>query len=523
MADLCNNSTFAAVFRKFFVKRNGLNIKKVKKVVLSFIVFTMTAVTATAGGILTNTNQSVEFLKNPARDASIGLDGVYSNPAGVAFMPEGFHLAINWQMARQTRTITTTNPLFALGKKNDGRTTKTFEGIANAYMIPSVQAAYNKGDWSVQFNFSMPGGGGVCEYDKGLGSFESAVGDIARQLNAAGLGVEGYDVDAYMRGRQYYFGFQLGAAYKINEHWSVYGGLRMLYGDASYKARLNNIQVGLKDAQGEMYYVNFDRFINDNIAGINKQLGQAEAATAAGMYTMEQLQAIYAQAQPGIDRLEALQKYSQGVNLMSIQTGFGFAPIIGVDYKVGNFNFAMKYEFNTEMKMTNHSTLDKAMEIEAVNKFQDGTEVDEDAPALLTVGAQWSVRPDLRLSVGYHHYYDKNAHWYNNAQDKLSKGTNEYLAGVDWDVSDRINISAGGQLTRYGLTDEYMNDMSFVVNSYSVGAGVTYKVSNHVKVSAAYFQTNYTDYNRKNYPAQGVNDTFTRTNRVIGLGCQLDF
>ncbi|MBQ9676542.1 MAG: transporter [Prevotella sp.] len=494
-----------------------------RKGLIALAVFTMTTVSAWAGGILTNTNQSVLFLKNPARDAAIGLDGVYSNPAGVVFMPEGFHLAVNWQMAHQTRTIVSTNPLFAWGKKNDGKMTKTFEGVANAYAIPSVQAAYNKGNWSIQFNFSMPGGGGVCEYGSGLGSFESAVGGIAYQLKQAGLGVEGYDVDAYMRGRQYYFGFQLGAAYKINEHWSVYGGLRMLYGDASYKARLNNIQVGMKDAQGEMYWVNFDRFINDNIAGINKQLGQAEAATAAGLYSPEQLQAAYAMAEPGIERLEALQKYSQGVNLMSIQTGFGFAPIIGVDYKIGNFNFAAKYEFNTEMKMKNHSTLDKAMEIDAINKYQDGTDVDEDAPALLTVGAQWSVRPDVRLNLGYHHYFDKNAHWYNNAQDKLSHDTNEYLAGVEWDINDKVNISAGGQITRYGLSDEYMNDMSFVVNSYSVGAGISYKVKKNITLTAAYFQTNYSDYDRTNYPSEGVSDTFTRTNRVLGLGCQLDF
>ena len=74
-----------------------------KKIVLSLIVFTMTSVSALAGGILTNTNQSVLFLKNPARDAAIGIDGVYSNPAGVAFMPEGFHIAFNWQYAHQTQ------------------------------------------------------------------------------------------------------------------------------------------------------------------------------------------------------------------------------------------------------------------------------------------------------------------------------------------------------------------------------------------------------------------------------------
>ena len=32
--------------------------------------------TAFAGGLLTNTNQSIDFLRNPARDAAIGLDGV---------------------------------------------------------------------------------------------------------------------------------------------------------------------------------------------------------------------------------------------------------------------------------------------------------------------------------------------------------------------------------------------------------------------------------------------------------------
>ena len=115
---------------------------------------------AQAGGILTNTNQSVAFLRNPARDGAIGLDGVYSNPAGVIFLGEGLHLGFNWQYAHQTRTITSQNQLFKLGAKNNGLDTQEFEGVANAPFIPSLQAAYNKGDWSFQFNFSVPGGGG---------------------------------------------------------------------------------------------------------------------------------------------------------------------------------------------------------------------------------------------------------------------------------------------------------------------------------------------------------------------------
>ena len=505
--------------------------------------------TATAGGILTNTNQSIDFLRNPARDAAIGLDGVYSNPAGVAFLPEGFHLGINWQYAHQTRTITSTNPVFALGRKNQGQATKIFEGVADAPFIPSLQAAYNKGDWSMQFNFSVPGVGGSCEFADGLGSFESVVGGIAHQLSgldqiATALGqqapgVSGYDMDGYMQGRQYYFGFQLGAAYKILPNLSVYGGLRLLYGTATYKAKISNIQV--KTAGG---YINFGSFlqsattlvdggintVNNGLAQINAGMAQYEAAGATALPEYQQLVAKKAQLegtaatlQGTSQSLNALQKYSQGVNLLCNQSSVGVAPIIGIDYKVGRFNFAAKYEAKTEIHMLNESTVNEASEIAAVNKFRDGEKIDEDSPAQLALGAMWSPIDAVRLNIGYHHFYDKNARWYNNTQNLLDGGTNEFLGGAEWDVTDRLTISAGGQLTRYQLTDTYMNDMSFVVNSSSIGFGFNYKASDQITLKAGYFQTNYEDYDRKDYPTAGVSDSFTRTNRVLGIGCELNF
>ena len=485
-----------------------------KKIVLSLIVFTMTSVSALAGGILTNTNQSVLFLKNPARDAAIGLDGVYSNPAGVAFMPEGFHVAFNWQYAHQTRTITSTNEVFTLGKKNNG-SVKEFQGVADAPIIPSLQAAYNKGDWSIQFNFSVPGGGGACEFGDGLGSFESVVGNIATMLKP--LGAEGYDMDGYMKGRQYYYGFQLGAAYKVNKNLSVYGGLRLLYGDATYKAKINNILV--KTAGG---YVEFGDFMQGANAGIDAKLDQVNAAIAAYGET-ETLLTQKAQLEGTKGSLATLAKYSEGVNLLCNQDGMGIAPIIGVDWKYKNFNFAAKYEFKTQIRMKNESSVIKASEIPAVNKYKDGEKVNEDAPALLTIGAQWKPINEVSLNLGWHHYFDKQCNWYNEAQDLLKHDSNEYLAGVEWDLNDKLNVSCGGQLTRYGLSDEYMNDMSFVVNSYSLGFGFSYKVKDNITLSAAYFQTMYDNYYRENYPTVGVSDTFTRTNRVLGASCQIDF
>ena len=456
-----------------------------KKILVSLVVFMMTPVSALAGGILTNTNQSVDFLRNPARDAAIGLDGVYSNPAGVVFMPEGFHLGINWQYAHQTRTITSTNPVFQLGRKNNANNpTKIFEGVANAPIIPSIQVAYNMENWSLQANLSVPGGGGSCEFSDGLGSFESVVGNIAAML--APLGATGYDMDGYMKGRQYYYGVQIGAACKVTPNLSLYGGLRMLYGDATYKAKISNIQV--KTANG---YVDFGSYL--------------QAVTEAG----------YGEV------VAPLQKYSDGVNLLCNQDGVGFAPIVGVDYKIGKFNFAAKYEFRTQIRMKNESTVNEASAIEAVNKYRDGENVNEDMPALLAVGVQYSPIDVVRINAGYHHYFDKDASWYNNSQELLKHNTNEYLLGAEWDTTENLTFSAGGQLTRYGMSDEYISDMSFVVNSYSIGFGFNYKLSNKVAIKAAYFQTYYGDYDRTDATNPQVKDSFTRTNRVFGVGCEL--
>lgn len=529
---------------------------KVRLLFLGAILFSETVM---AGGILTNTNQNISFLRNPARDGAIGIDGVYSNPAGVAFLPEGFHLSLNFQNVTQSRSVLTTNPFFALGAKNGGNPTKLYKGEASAPVLPSFQAAYNKGDWSFQGAFGVIGGGGKCEFTEGLGSFEGYVGGIgtllggvSQQLSASGIdvpAVKGYDVDGYMQGRQYYFGVTAGAAYKVNEHLSVYGGLRVLYGDATYKAKLENLKA-MTD-KGALTLPAFFTGVEKGLVaagdavqqGIGQCVGKymSEGLTQAEAMQTPEVQALLVKGQAiqaAGDQLVAqaatLAPYMNGVNLQADQVGWGIAPIIGVDYKIGQFNFGAKYEFKTRMRMKNKSTEREASIIPAVNKFADGSKVPEDSPALLTVGAQWSMLDNVRINAGYHHYFDTDAHQYMHQEKLLDGGTNEYLGGIEWDPIDKLTVSAGFQVTRYGLTDEYMNDMSFVVNSWSFGAGVSYQINDRVKVQAAYFKTNYSDYERTTpahamtmggatLPMPESKDVFGRTNHVFGIGVDLSF
>ena len=501
-----------------------MNMKKTKEIVAIVMLALVSVCPAMAGGIITNTNQNVAFLRNPARDGAIGIDGVYVNPAGVVWLSNGLHVSASWQAAFQTRTIDTTNPLFALGAKNNGVITKQYEGTSRSMFIPSIQAAYNyKDKWSFQFNFSVTGGGGKCEFVDGLGSFEGAVGRIAAGLKP--LGVTNYDCNGYMQGKQYYFGFTMGSAYKITENLSVYGGLRVLYGIASYKAKISDIMV---KTAGNDSYQTFNSFLNEEISDFSATKKALENAGATGTPA-------YAKVVGTLSTLETLEAYRNGVNMLSNQSGMGVAPILGADLKLGRFNFAVKYEFRTKMSMKNESTVDKVYAMDAVNLYLDDTSVREDQPSLLSFGVQYSPIDMVRINAGYHHFYDKGAKKsyyakdangvsvrYDNKNDMLSHGTNEYLGGVEVDITKKLTASAGFQITRYGNTDEFINDISFVVNSWSFGLGGKYQLTDKVAVQAAFFQTNYDNYQTQ-MDAAGVQNSFNRTNRVLAIGADIDF
>ena len=102
--------------------------------------------------------------------------------------------------------------------------------------------------------------------------------------------------------------------------------------------------------------------------------------------------------------------------------------------------------------------------------------------------------------------------------------TNEYLIGAEYDINKYVQVSGGMQKTDYDLKDNGINDISFNVSSYSFGFGVGVNVAKNVKVNLAYFQTNYEDYNKvQDMGSMKVSDSFTRTNRVLGVGVDMTF
>lgn len=423
-----------------------------------------------AGDYLTNTNQNAAFLRMVARGASIDIDGVYTNPAGLAFIPrDGFQLSFTVQSAYQTRDIKSTFPLFP----EEGHT-RRYEGEASAPVIPSLFAVYKKGNWALSGSFAVVGGGGKASFDKGLPMFDALVMSSISKATQGTITPDKYAIVSAMDGRQFIYGVQLGASYRVNDWLSVFGGGRMNYFKGGYEG-----------------------FLNANL----KQNG-AELA---------------------------------GIELDCDQTGWGLTPIIGVDAKFGKLNLAAKYEFMTSLNLENKTKKAEVRqsgqaipmnETNPLAAYSDGVNTPSDIPAVLSVAAGYEFLPSLRASVEYHFFDDKNAGMANGKQKELKHGTYEYLAGVEWNVNKLITLSGGYQKTNYGLSDKFQSDTSFSCDSYSVGLGGRINLSQTLSLDVAYFWTTYSDYTKaspRGLDASVDKDVYSRTNKVFGLGVNYKF
>jgi long-chain fatty acid transport protein len=460
-----------------------------KKTLFTIGIALCTFHTVFAGGLLTNTNQSVHFARMMSREASTEIDAVYTNPAGLSLLPkDGFHFSISNQSAFQTRTITSTfAPLAGFG----GNPAKVFEGKASAPIIPSIQAAYKTGDWVLSGSIAVSGGGGKATFNKGLSSFESTVAIVPAVIGqmAPASGIGGYSLNSYMEGASFIYGAQLGGTYAINEHWSAYAGFRLNIVNNSYEGYLKDIKIG----------------VGGNLVPADAILTNPAFASFAPLLADKELKCK--------------------------QSGWGVTPVIGVNYNWNKLNIGAKYEFNTGLNVENKNVTNTT----GMAAYDDGINTPNDLPALLTVGAKYDIIEPLTVAVGYHHFFDSAAKMA-GGKEKYAGSTNEYLAGIEYRINKMFLISGGGQITKYGVEDAYQSDLSFACSSYTLGFGGAVNVTENVRINMGYFFSNYDDYTKTSadygnisaltagaIPPTAGTDVYSRTNKVFTVGVDFRF
>ncbi len=520
-----------------------------------FIIFLLIGQFVNAGGLLTNANQSAQYVRMLSRNASTQIDAVYFNPAGLIKMEDGWHFAVHNQSIFQDKTVDSKFPLL-----NNG----VYEGKVKAPVFPSVFAVYKKDKLALSFGLGPNGGGGSASFDRGLPSFEIPLTKLVpgmAGLSALGYNVTGYEADLNFEGSSVFWGLQLGASYKLSEMFSVYGGLRYLPSKNTYTGYIHDIELNVG---GQLQ--NAQTFLGQTSTALSGLAAQAGAAatqlsgTAASMqglidggassYTIAQVEgagfidaATRAQLEgglaaigmsadqiAGIDIGTAQQSFNsaaatyQGQSALlngtsaslsqtasglgdkevdTEQTGAGFTPIIGFNYSPSEkFNIGVKYEFETKLALENKTKVDD------LGLFPDGGKSDSDLPAILTVGVGYNPVEWLETQLSYNLYFDKGVNWGTNVRDgaiwksvdatkvrtrEIDNNYYEIGLGLQFNLSETFAISVGGLRSAAGIADSYQSDFSYSNPSVTGAFGIQWKISENLTLDAGFLNTFYED------------------------------
>ncbi|GAP42773.1 outer membrane protein transport protein [Lentimicrobium saccharophilum] len=529
--------------------------------ILSFGAF---AIASFAGGIVHNTNQSASFIRMPARDASLGLDGVYYNPAGLTQLKDGFHLSLNNQYIIQTRKIYTSFP----GLNRDG-----FEGNVVAPLFPSVYAAYKTGKLAFSLGFNPIGGGGSALFEDGLPSFEMQVAGIPGALSNGGIQTTKYSFDTEFEGKSVFYGIQAGASYQVNEVLSVSLGLRYVMLNNNYKGHLSDIMINplfpALNYTGEMVPAKdfFDAMsvMFQGLSGIAGSLEPLvaggggsltlEQAQQAGYLTSEDVESIaggFALINSSIDPMTLSVEQIQGAysaatpvfvaqqqamagnaaatqdkEVDASQSGTGIVPIIGVNLKFERFNVGLKYEHKASIKVKNSTKVDD------VGLYPDKAEVPSDLPAMFTAGIGFEATKKLNISAGLHYYFDKSAEYgkklegeYVKNDKVMDKNFWEFALGLEYALTDKWLVSAGYLRTQTGVMDLYQTDLSHSLSTNSIAAGLRYMVNEKIGINLGAMNTSYVE-DTRDFPAAAplpaYTETYNRSAFTVALGVDISF
>lgn len=552
-----------------------------------FILIFVTLVTGTlfAGGLVTNTNQSAAWVRLPVRNASVNIDAVYANPAGVMKLENGFHFSLSNQFITQTRTIENDykGPDGVSGL-NNGK----YKGDVTAPLFPSIFAAYKAEKFALSLGFMPIGGGGGATFKRGLPSFEMGPSDLVPSL--ASRGATAYRLEAYLKGTSIFFGFQGGVAYKINDVISVAAGLRYVTASNTYKGYLKNIEVNMGGT-----WMRADDIMNGfstqltgittipnqlapaieggaggltlaQLVGLNQMTAETEATingalAAIGvppanipLMTVNQISGTVTAATPTL--LQEAATYAATATLLADQdanvkqTGSGVTPFFSINISPSDkVNIGIKYEMITKMDVKNKTTKDFLIGyLESgvpVTKFPNGEKIPSDMPAMIAIGIDYQVASAVKLCLGSMYFFDKTANYGHTIDFDDNPSTpaefvknKDIIAENGWDIegglevklSDKLLVSGGYIFANKGVDNLYQSDLTYGQASHTFGAGGAYKPTKNIQVNLG---VNYTAYVKDkiiiDHLFSGteqllpVAQTFDKNALIIGVGVDFRF
>ncbi len=185
---------------------------------------------AIISGAFASDNQSAAYVRMLSREtATDAIDIAYFNPAGTAFLPEGFHVQLNNQTVYLNYSHT------SLISSND---------YASQVWIPFFPTAflgYNGGQWATFASFTIPEGGGTVNYADGSSVLDAFGGGTIEASSA-------------------FYSISLGGSYRFGDTLGISAQGSLVLGDESTELFVG--APGSSKASGVGYSVAFGAHYN---------------------------------------------------------------------------------------------------------------------------------------------------------------------------------------------------------------------------------------------------------------------
>lgn len=429
-----------------------------------------------AGSIDYLAQQDAEYFAHASMTGKIGTSGAFYNPAGTAFMQDGLYVKVNTQTVFKDYTMNTDKEI--LSKNQDGVHNSDYPSV----MVPSLQIVKKDGDRSYFLHAGIAAGGGTLKYDNGISAFEFIGNEIAKNFNnphsliyIPKTTVE-YLGGSKVKGSSFYYNLNLGMAQKVNEKFSVAGGVRFIYATRAL----------------------------EGTGKFNLNIPNSAPAGISGTHQVN-------------------------VSLDSEREAYGIGWLVGFNYKpIEKLNIGFKYESEIKLDFeakngmnglkvsSNKGIFDKGIYDElAANAIVREWLVDgyRNLPAMMSLGVSYDVNDKLTFLTSGNYYFIEDA----NDSNAYAHYTNGYEAsvGFDYKLNEQYTLMAGYQYTNTGANEDTYKDTDYALDAHMYSIGLKYTPNETRTYTIAYSYVDYIDGTSKEHGTR-----FEKQVHAIGLAAE---
>ena len=442
------------------------------------------SVNAYGGSIDYLAQQDAEYFAHPSMIGKIGTSGAFYNPAGTVFMEDGTYFKVNAQTIFKDYTMNTHKGILSDGQN----------GVHNSDFaspkVPSFQFVKKDGDRSYFAHAGIAAGGGTVKYDNGISAFEVIGNEIEKALPILKPELKGAKVDylggTTVEGSSFYYNINFGMAQKLNEKFSVAGGIRLIYATRALEGS-GNFEIDTNEKLPFKVPVNIALDAEREAYGVGGVIGFNYKPT---------------------DRLNI---------------GFKYETEVELDFEAKNGKNGLKT--STSKKLSEDKILgelvngaigkiDGELRKELVIRewLEDGN---RNLPAMMALGISYDMTDRLTLLASGNYYFIEQA----NEDHAYDNYTNGYEAsiGFDYKLNEKYTLMAGYQYTNTGSNEGTYKDTDYALDAHMYCVGMSYSPNETRKYTLSY---GFVDYENGTASAEKGSTTFEKTVHTIGMSAE---